>query len=89
MEQHNGNGKEPTERTRLLSLAHRGANDRRLSQLQQQQETESLVHSSVTKEEHNLSASTVGERLPYQNYATIDWLHDLVCLVDLYREYQL
>ncbi|KAL1622716.1 hypothetical protein SLS54_004735 [Diplodia seriata] len=30
-----------------------------------------------------MAASTVGERLPYNDYATIDWLHDLV--KDSYR----
>lgn len=70
---------QPTERTRLLSVQN--YQDRRLSTLQQQQQDEafSIVSSSLTKEEQALGGSTVGERLPYNDYTTIDWLHDLVC----------
>jgi len=52
----------------------------RLSQLQHEQDEEasSIVSSTVTKEERRLADSTVGERLPYNDYTTIDWLHDLV-----------
>ncbi|KAI1547337.1 EriC Chloride channel protein EriC [Pyrenophora tritici-repentis] len=66
------------ERTPLLTQP-------RLSQLQHQQNEEmsSIVASTVTKEERRLADSTVGERLPYNDYTTIDWLHDLV--KDSYR----
>jgi chloride channel 3/4/5 len=52
----------------------------RLAQLQHEQdeEAQSLISSTVTKEEQQLAGSTVGERLPYNDYTTIDWLHDLV-----------
>jgi hypothetical protein len=52
----------------------------RLSQLQHEhdEEAHSIIASSVTKEEQHLAGSTVGERLPYNDYTTIDWLHDLV-----------
>jgi chloride channel 3/4/5 len=52
----------------------------RLSQLQHEQDDEahSVISSTVTKEEQQLAGSTVGERLPYNDYTTIDWLHDLV-----------
>jgi chloride channel 3/4/5 len=52
----------------------------RLSQLQHEQdeEAQSTISSAVTKEEQHLAGSTVGERLPYNDYTTIDWLHDLV-----------
>jgi chloride channel 3/4/5 len=52
----------------------------RLSQLQHEQDEEapSTILSTVTKEEQQLASSTVGERLPYNDYTTIDWLHDLV-----------
>lgn len=63
------------ERTHLLIHT---ANDRRLSQLQHDEEARSLTESAITKDEAALSASTVGERLPYNDYTTIDWLHDLV-----------
>lgn len=41
---------------------------------------ESLLSSRLSKDERTLHASTgsVGERLPYNDYTTIDWLHDLV-----------
>jgi chloride channel 3/4/5 len=66
---------EATERTHLLVHV---ANDRRLSVLQQDEEANSMVNSALTKEEAALAGSTVGERLPYNDYTTIDWLHDLV-----------
>jgi chloride channel 3/4/5 len=66
-----------TERTALL---YHIANDRRLSQLQHEQDDEarSIISSAVTKDEQAMGESTVGERLPYNDYTTIDWLHDLV-----------
>jgi len=67
----------PTEQTALI---HHVANDRRLAQLQHEQDVEaqSIISSVVTKEEQQMGGSTVGERLPYNDYTTIDWLHDLV-----------
>lgn len=61
------------ERTPLLRQNRR-------SHLQQEQDEEafSIIASTVTKEEQQLAGSTVGERLPYNDYTTIDWLHDLV-----------
>ncbi|KAH6861001.1 chloride channel [Alternaria rosae] len=57
----------------------------RLSHLQHEQDEEasSIIASTVTKEEQQLAESPVGERLPYNDYTTIDWLHDLV--KDSYR----
>ncbi|KAF2632163.1 chloride channel-like protein 3 [Macroventuria anomochaeta] len=57
----------------------------RLSQRQHEQhlETASAISSTLSKEEQQLVDSTVGERLPYNDYTTIDWLHDLV--QDSYR----
>lgn len=40
----------------------------------------SIASSQVSKEEQELGETAVGERLPYNDYTTIDWLHDLVCL---------
>ncbi|GAB7350936.1 hypothetical protein MBLNU459_g1445t2 [Dothideomycetes sp. NU459] len=58
--------------------------DRRLSRLIQQDETaSSIVKSHVTVDELAMGGSTVGERLAYNDYTTIDWLHDLV--KDSYR----
>lgn len=63
------------ERTPLLHQS-------RLAALQHEQDEEvhSIVSSAVTKEEQQLAGSTVGERLPYNDYTTIDWLHDLVLI---------
>lgn len=41
-------------------------------------EASSIVSSHVSKEEQELAGTAVGERLPYNDYTTIDWLHDLV-----------
>lgn len=38
----------------------------------------SILSSAVSKEEQALGGTAVGERLPYNDYTTIDWLHDLV-----------
>jgi chloride channel 3/4/5 len=67
------NDQEAGEQTPLL-------HSNRLSQLQHEhdEEAHSIVSSTLTKEEQQLAGSTVGERLPYNDYTTIDWLHDLV-----------
>lgn len=41
-------------------------------------DVESLCSSLVSKDERALHGTSVGERLPYNDYTTIDWLHDLV-----------
>jgi len=38
----------------------------------------SIVSSAVSKDEQALGGTAIGERLPYNDYTTIDWLHDLV-----------
>ncbi|KAJ9607957.1 hypothetical protein H2200_008036 [Cladophialophora chaetospira] len=62
--------------------AHEGTHllphDRRLGSLAPDTDTASIVSSQISKEEQALSESAVGERLPYNDYTTIDWLHDLV-----------
>lgn len=68
-------GQRATERTKLLVHV---ANDRRLSAIQHDEEVQSIVSSNLSKEEQALSHTSVGERLPYNDYTTIDWLHDLV-----------
>jgi hypothetical protein len=55
------------------------ASDRRLSRLIQKDDAaSSIVKSHASVDEQALSGSTVGERLAYNDYTTIDWLHDLV-----------
>lgn len=68
-------GDQPTERTKLLSHP---VNDRRLSAVQHEEDQQSVIGSFVSKDEHALSSAPIGERLPYNDYTTIDWLHDLV-----------
>lgn len=63
------------ERTHLLADQ---LHDRRLSAIHDE-EAHSILNSHVSKEETALGGSTIGERLPYNDYTTIDWLHDLVC----------
>lgn len=65
------------EHTHLLSKPY----DRRRSRLQSivnEIDGESIVSSHISKEEGALGETAVGERLPYNDYTTIDWLHDLV-----------
>ncbi|KAL9101700.1 MAG: hypothetical protein Q9163_003065 [Psora crenata] len=64
-----------TERTNLLQVAHERPWS---SAIRQEDEASSIVASYVTKDEHAIATATVGERLPYNDYTTIDWLHDLV-----------
>ncbi|KAL8785216.1 MAG: hypothetical protein Q9213_003485 [Squamulea squamosa] len=64
-----------TERSHLLP---RLAYDRRFSAVQQEADAESVLSAHVSKEEQLLVSTSVGERLPYNDYTTIDWLHDLV-----------
>jgi chloride channel 3/4/5 len=42
------------------------------------EDASSIISSHLSKEEQALSATAIGERLPYNDYTTIDWLHDLV-----------
>lgn len=35
-----------------------------------------IISSHISKEEHALGGTAVGERLPYNDYTTIDWLHE-------------
>lgn len=41
-------------------------------------DVESILSSHISKSERALHSTPLGERLPYNDYATIDWLHDLV-----------
>lgn len=72
---------QPTERTHLLLQV---TNGRRLSALQQEGDAQSIILSHISKEEQALSATPVGERLPYNDYTTIDWLHELVRIRDVW-----
>jgi chloride channel 3/4/5 len=72
---------EASEQTRLLdprvaALAGHRRGSRRLDDVQSG--ASSIISSHVSKEEQELAGTAVGERLPYNDYTTIDWLHDLV-----------
>lgn len=58
--------------------SHLIPHDRRVSLLQQGEDAKSILSSRASKEEQLLSDTAVGEHLPYNDYTTIDWLHDLV-----------
>ncbi|MCJ1478641.1 hypothetical protein MMC13_007322 [Lambiella insularis] len=60
-----------TEHSQLLPYGYNGAN-------RQNGDSQSILSSHVSKAEQLLSALPIGERLPYNDYSTIDWLHDLV-----------
>lgn len=64
-----------SERTHLLN---HGNHDRRVSAIQQEEDADSIIMFHLSKEEQALADTAVGERLPYNDYTTIDWLHDLV-----------
>jgi chloride channel 3/4/5 len=41
-------------------------------------DAESIISSHLSRDELALGGTAVGERLAYNDYTTIDWLHDLV-----------
>lgn len=76
---------EANEHTRLLDPRVAELRSRKGS-AQAQDEAASIVSSRVSKEEQELAGTAIGERLPYNDYTTIDWLHDLVSTLRLGRE---
>jgi chloride channel 3/4/5 len=64
------NGDATDERTHLIP-----PRDKRLASVG---DAESIISSHVSRDEQALGETAVGERLPYNDYTTIDWLHDLV-----------
>ena len=73
------------ETTRLLfpRVAELSGRRRSSQQVNDVDEASSIISSHVSKEEQELAGTAVGERLPYNDYTTIDWLHDLVCPIEL------
>jgi len=69
---------QPNEHSQLLPSNGQILQDRRLSRLQQDEVASSVVKSHVSVEEMAMGGSSIGERLAYNDYTTIDWLHDLV-----------
>jgi chloride channel 3/4/5 len=60
---------------RVAELSGRRRCSHRINEID---EAASIISSHVSKEEQELAGTAVGERLPYNDYTTIDWLHDLV-----------
>jgi chloride channel 3/4/5 len=77
---------EPTEHTHLLSVRSLRDSARLSSPSPRDIEARSLASSFVSKEEELLGNTAVGEILPYNDYSSIDFLHDLVspCLLANY-----
>jgi chloride channel 3/4/5 len=69
---------EPNERTRLLSVASIFN-----SRYPHDVEAHSHISSAVSKEEEALGNTAVGEILPYNDYSSIDFLHDLVRILSV------
>ena len=69
---------EPTESTHLLSIRSLGDDTRRVTPSPRNVEARSLATSILSKEEELLGSTAVGEILPYNDYSSIDFLHDLV-----------
>jgi chloride channel 3/4/5 len=76
---------EAHERTHLLpvdpGVAELSGRRRSTQRSNDADEASSIISSHVSKEEQELAGTAVGERLPYNDYTTIDWLHDLVCSI--------
>jgi chloride channel 3/4/5 len=74
---------EANERTPLLDprVAELSGRRRSSHRTHETDEASSIISSHVSKEEQELAGTAVGERLPYNDYTTIDWLHDLVRLI--------
>jgi chloride channel 3/4/5 len=69
---HTPRDEEANEGTRLLDPRVAELTGRKSSRAQ------SIISSHISKAEEALGGTSVGERLPYNDYTTIDWLHDLV-----------
>jgi chloride channel 3/4/5 len=81
---------ETNERTQLLDprvaeLSGRRRSSHRINEINETNDAASIISSHVSKEEQELAGTAIGERLPYNDYTTIDWLHDLVCPVPVIR----
>lgn len=69
---------EANERSTLLDPHKAGKSGRsRIDELRNE-DANSIISSHLSKDEQALGDSAIGERLPYNDYTTIDWLHDLV-----------
>lgn len=69
---------EANEHSPLLDSHSAGKSGRsRIDELRTE-DANSIISSHLSKDEQALGDSPIGERLPYNDYTTIDWLHDLV-----------
>ena len=60
------------------ALRHQNGDRTHLHVEDHDQDVESMMSSHISRDERALQDMGVGERLPYNDYTTIDWLHDLV-----------
>ncbi|PQE06517.1 chloride channel protein [Rutstroemia sp. NJR-2017a WRK4] len=83
---------EANETTQLISAQAAGPNDSGDSihpyggSGHRNHDVTSIISSCVSKDEQALGGLAIGERLPYNDYTTIDWLHDLIKDSFRYRE---
>ena len=68
-------GEDADEATHLLP------HNRRSGSVAYEADATSVISSHISKDEQALGDTAIGERLPYNDYTTIDWLHDLVSLI--------
>lgn len=80
-EMHGNQGHDVEQATERSHLLPRAINGRRLSEVQREEDVASIISSHLSKQERALADTPIGERLPYNDYTTIDWLHDLVGLI--------
>jgi hypothetical protein len=80
---------EASENTHLLSprVAELSSQRRSTQPPDDLDEASSIISSHVSNEEQELAGTAVGERLPYNDYTTIDWLHDLVRPIESQEEF--
>jgi len=71
---------ESDEFTHLLSprVAALSGKPRQKTNGHQLEDVESIISSHLSKDEQAMGHTATGERLAYNDYTTIDWLHDLV-----------
>jgi chloride channel 3/4/5 len=73
------NGEEVDEITPLIDPTHLHVSERAaLAGRGRGHDASSIISSHVSRDELALADTAIGERLPYNAYTTIDWLHDLV-----------
>ncbi|KAL8805291.1 MAG: hypothetical protein Q9182_002059 [Xanthomendoza sp. 2 TL-2023] len=68
---------EPEHAIERSQLLPHSAHNKRFGAVQHEADADSVISTHISKDEQLLATTSVGERLPYNDYTTIDWLHDL------------